>query len=248
MKRKSLIIFLITIIIITLGNVCSLAVEANIEMNIQGNTTVTEEEKTIEITMSLGSFTGIEEGQPLGYQGKIQYDENIIASISVEGLNGWKASYEESTKTLLGETDVANSNTNIAKITVTLKEDLKPNTTGNIQFEEILLTDGTNDFTFNKTLTITVEGTEDSSEDEDNSLENETGNENVIENENTTGNTEENNNKVTNTETIKTNNIDKTTASTKLPAAGLKNILIISIFILVIITIIAKIKSKSIKY
>lgn len=246
MKRKSLIIFLITIIIITLGNVCSLAVEPNIEMNIQGNTTVTEEEKTIEITMSLGSFTGIEEGNPLGYQGKIQYDENIISSISVEGLNGWKASYEESTKTLLGETDVANANTQIAKITLTLKEDLQPNTTGNIQFEEILLTDGTNDFTFNKTLTITVEGKEDNSE-EDN-VENETGNENVTENENTTGNTEENNNKVTNTETIKTNNIDKTTASTKLPAAGLKNILIISIFILIIITIIAKIKSKDIKY
>ena len=77
MKRKILAIMMIIFMITILGTINSLAA-GNIELNVQGETTVKDTEKTIELTLSLGSFTEIEEGIPLGYQGTLEYDENLL--------------------------------------------------------------------------------------------------------------------------------------------------------------------------
>lgn len=158
MKKRKLTIALILIMILALGTINSFAADTKIEMDVQGQTTVNDTDKTIELILSLGSFTGIEEGKPLGYQGTLTYDENVFDGIDVEGLNGWTVNYESSTKTILGETDVANANTQIAKITLTIKDGVEPGTSGKIQFNNILITDGTNDSTFNKEITVTVQG------------------------------------------------------------------------------------------
>lgn len=242
MKRKILTIIMIIVMITILGTINSLAA-GNIELNIQGETTAKDTEKTIELTLSLGSFTEIEEDIPLGYQGTLEYDENLFEGITVEGLNGWTVNYENSTKVFMGETDTAKANTQIAKITLTLKDGVTPGTSGTINFSNILLTDGTNDFTFNKEITVTIEN-----EEEDNPSE---GNENEVNNQisgtnetNTTTGT----NISTNSSSIQGSNTDRTTASTRLPSAGLRNILIIAVAILIILMVVFKVKSRDIKY
>ena len=239
LSKKILTIILIIIMMITLGTINSLAA-GNIELNITGETTVNETANTVELTLSLRGFTDIEEGVPLGYEGTITYDENIFESIAVEGLNGWTVSYEDSTKTLVGEINTATANTEIAKITLTLKDGVEPGTSGTVNFNNILLTDGTNDFTFNREVTVTVGGTEEvptpenpgSGDEEENVLAEEPTNENSN----------------TNTTTIQGGNTDRTTSSTRLPSAGIKNVLIIAIAVVVIAMIVFKIKSRDIKY
>ena len=230
MKKRILTMTFVIILILTIGTIQSLA--ADIEMNLQGQTTVNSTNNTVELTLSLGDFTEIEEGQPLGYQGTITYDEDVFTGINVEGLNGWTVNYEDSTKVFIGEIDVATANTQIAKITLTLKDGLTSGTTGTVQFNNILLTDGTNDFTFNREVTITVEGEEDK-ENNENNVNSENENTNVS---------------ATNTTNMPANNTDTTVANQKLPAAGLKNIIIISIITVIVLAIIFKIQSRKIKY
>lgn len=233
MKKGIVTIVVAIILILITGTVPSLAVSnTNIEMNIQGQTTVNSTDDTVELTISLGNFTGIEEGQPLGYQGTITYDENVFEGITVEGLNGWTVNYENSTKVFMGEIDLASANTEIAKITLTLKDGLTLPTTGKIQFNNILLTDGTNDYTFNKEVTITVEENTEVN-DEENVIEEETTNTTNVNNTNTS---------------IQANKVDTTVSKQTLPAAGIKNIMIISIVAIIVLAIIFKIKSRKIKY
>lgn len=246
MKTKILIALIVISMVISLGTINSFA-SGNIEMDIQGQTTVKETEKTVELILSLGSFTEIEEGIPLGYQGTLTYDENLFSGITVEGLNGWTVSYESSTKVFMGEIDVAKANTQIAKITLTIKEGVANGTSGKISFSNILLTDGTNDFTFNKEVTVTVENNT-SEENNNQNQENEETKPSEENKEESESNKETNSNVSTNSSSIKGSNTDKTTASTKLPAAGLRNILIIAVVIMIVFMVVFKIKSRDIKY
>ena len=246
MKTKILIALVVISIVISLGTINSFAA-GNIEMDIQGQTTIKETEKTVELILSLGSFTEIEEGIPLGYQGTLTYDENLFSGITVEGLNGWTVSYESSTKVFMGEIDVAKANTQIAKITLTIKDGVANGTSGKVSFSNILLTDGTNDVTFNKEVTLTFEN--DTTEENNNqNQENEEIKPPEENNEESESNKETNSNISTNSSSIKGSNTDKTTASTKLPAAGLRNILIIAVVIMIVFMVVFKIKSRDIKY
>lgn len=239
MKNKILATILLIVLIIASLSINSFAAdettEANIEVNLTGATTVNESTKTIELTLSLGAFTGIEENIVLGYEATLEYDEDVFENVTVEGLNGWSATYEPSTKVLIGETPTAvgKANTDITKITLTLKDGLEAGTKGTVTLNNLTLSDGdTNRFTYTKEATITVE---DSKQEENGTNEN-------IPSTNTNTNTN------TNT-AISGNNTDRTTATTKtLPSAGIRNILIISIVIAIIAMVIFKIKSRDIKY
>ena len=236
MKNKILATILFIVLIIATLNINSFAAGEETLVNIAMDfttetTTIDKNEKTIEFTLSLGEFTGIEENIVLGYEATLEYDENIFESVSVEGLNGWTATYEPSTKVLIGETPTAigKANTDITKVTFTLKDGLEAGATGTVALNNLTLTDGeTNDFEFSKEMTISIE----ESEQEENG---------------TNGNTQNTN---TNTNTaMPGNNTDTTTATTKyLPAAGLRNILIIAVVVAIIAMIIFKIKSRDIKY
>ena len=227
---KKTVMSLIIIFIVLFCTVKSFASET---MSVQGNTTLKTEEKTVELTISLGDISSFIEGEPLGFQGTLTYDENMFQNVLVEGLNGWTINYEETTKTFMGETDVASADTQIAKVILTVKDGVEAGTSGTVNFSNILLTDGVNDYTFNNEVVVTME--------EEHPVNN-TVNNNVPEN---------NTNKVSNTTTIQGNTPDKTTgttATTSLPKAGLRNILAILVVISVISMIVFKIKSRDIKY
>ena len=242
MKNKIIVVTLIIIMTITLGIISSFAEEGtNIELNLNGQTTINEDAKTVVLTLSLGDFTGIESGATLGYQGTLEFDENMFQSVEVEGLNGWTANYESSTKVLLGDVDRANPNTDITKITLTLKDNVKPGTEGKVQINNILLTDGDNDFTFNKEVTVKMEESTTPSEDNTN---------NTVENGNVTNNNSVINANITNNAGMQSGNTkDNTTVhATKLPNTGIENMILVAIAITIVAIVVFKIKSRKIKY
>lgn len=260
MSRKIITILLLIIFILIFCTVSSFASET---MSVEGNTNLKEGESTVELTLLLGDLSGFTEGEPLGFQGTLTYDENIFQNIIVEGLNGWTINYEKTSKTFMGETDVANSNMEIAKVILTVKSGIEPGTSGIISFSNVLLTDGTNDYTLNKEITVTMEettppiddGEENPPAEDEENPEEQPGEDNVnntVNNNNSLDNTNKTPN--TNTTTIKGDNPDKTTATTattsktSLPKAGLTNVLAVLVVLAVISMIVFKIKSKDIKY
>ena len=243
MKNKIIMTILIIAMILTIGTISSFAEgEANIELNLNGQTTVNKDTKTVELTLLLGDFTGVEDGATLGYQATLEYDENMFQSVEVEGLNGWTANYESSTKVLLGDVDRANPNTDITKITLTLKDDVQPGTEGKVQINNILLTDGNNDFTFNKEVTVKMEEEVTTPVEDDNT--NNSGN-----NGNATNNNSSINANISNNAGMQSENTDNTTVqATRLPNTGIENIILVAIAVTIVAIIVFKIKSRDIKY
>ena len=243
MKNKIIMTILIIAMILTIGTISSFAEgEANIKLNLNGQTTINEDTKTVEFTLSLGDFTGVEDGATLGYQATLEYDENMFQSVEVEGLNGWTANYESSTKVLLGDVDRANPNTDITKITLTLKDDVQPGTEGKVQINNILLTDGNNDFTFNKEVTVKMEEEVTTPVEDDNT--NNSGN-----NGNATNNNSSINANISNNAGMQSENTDNTTVqATRLPNTGIENIILVAIAVTIVAIIVFKIKSRDIKY
>ena len=255
MKKIISIIFIIMILIAGTVNVKATDDQAkNIELNVSGQTTIGVDERTVEIIISLGNFTGVSENIVLGYQAILEYDENMFESIEVEGLNSWTTTYEASTKILIGElaTATAKQNTNITRITLTLKDGVQPGTSGTINLRNIELTDGTNDFTYNRTITVRIEE-ESNPGDNTNTIQDNTTNTNG---QNQAGNSVISNNvSATNTPNsasglnrTNSSNVDNTTATKVIPKAGMTNILIIGICVVIVAGIIFKIKSRKIKY
>lgn len=243
MKNKIIMTILIIAMILTIGTISSFAEgEANIKLNLNGQTTVNKDTKTVELTLSLGDFTGVEAGATLGYQATLEFDENMFQSVEVEGLNGWTANYESSTKVLLGDVDRANPNTDITKITLTLKDDVQPGTEGKVQINNILLTDGNNDFTFNKEVTVKMEEEVTTPVEDDNT--NNSGN-----NGNATNNNSSINANISNNAGMQSENTDNTTVqATRLPNTGIENIILVAIAVTIVAIIVFKIKSRDIKY
>lgn len=253
MKKIISVIFIIMILIAGTVNVKATDEQAkNIELNVSGQTTITEDVKTVELVVSLGSFTGISENIVLGYQTTLEYDTNMFESVAVEGLNGWTATYSPDTNILICDTQNASANTNITKITLTLKDGVEAGTSGTINLRNIELTDETNDFTYNRTITVRIEE-ESNPGDNTNTIQDNTTNTNE---QNQTGNSVINNNvSATNTSNsasslnrTNSSNVDNTTATKVIPKAGMTNILIIGICVVIVAGIIFKIKSRKIKY
>lgn len=226
MKKKISILIIAIIIILGILNTClAVGEEANksIELNLKGQTTVKESTKTVELIISLGNFTGIQENIVLGYQTELVYDQDMFTSVKVEGLNGWTATYEESTKMLVGEiaTPTAKANTDITKIILTLKDGIIPGTTGKFKLNNLILSDGTNDFTFNKEATIAIEKKIEEGSNKVNT------------------NTNEKTEVTDKTTSKKGKNTDTTTASTNIPATGTGMMIVVVIFILSIIGLVS---------
>ena len=166
----------------------------------------------------------------------------MFQSVEVEGLNGWTANYESSTKVLLGDVDRANPNTDITKITLTLKDDVQPGTEGKVQINNILLTDGDNDFSFNKEVTVKMEEEVTTPVEDDNT--NNSGN-----NGNATNNNSSINANISNNAGMQSGNTDNTTVqATRLPNTGIENIILVAIAVTIVAIIVFKIKSRDIKY
>lgn len=238
--KKNIILKMFIIIVLLITNVTFAADVSNAEINIKANKQKLQStDKEIEVMISLGNLQGLEKTGDklvLGYETTINYDTKMFKSIKVEGLNGWSANYETSTKKIVADTVSAIENTDITKIILTLNDNISTVTSGNVNIINLTLTDGTNDFSINRNITITNEIKTNSNEDSNNKEENikqdgtkkeETAKENsqnkIIE--------KVNDNQIITNEQKK---VDSSTATGNLPKAGFKNIALLILMIIVI--------------
>lgn len=239
--KKNIGLCIFMLIIVLISNL-SYAVETpNAELKVVANKQkIQTTDKTVEVIISLGNLQGLEKTGDkivLGYEATLAYDIKMFKIAKVEGLNGWSANYETSTGKIVADTVSASANTDITKITLTLNDNIESVVSGDVKVNNLTLTDGTNDFTINKNITITNEIKANSDEDSNNKEENikqdstkkeETAKENsqnkVIE--------KVTDNQITTNEQKK---VDSSTATGNLPKAGFKNIALL-IFMIIVIT------------
>lgn len=268
MKKQITIILIIIALIIGIFPIYSNADNVGVTLNTSVNVVSDDDGKSAEIVLSLGNFNGLAENSPLGYQTEIEYDSSIFESVKAEGLNGWTVTYEPSaSSTIVGDIGATKPNTEITKITAKLKNGLSAGTKGDIKLNNLKLTDGENQSVFNKTFTISYDGTttkadvtdNGSGSDNDNTNTEKNTSDSASNNANTTGNVNSSNTantSNTNSSRNSTNNsvpgVSTNTANTskitRLPAAGINRVLFITVVVIAILAIIFKIKSRKIKY
>lgn len=222
--KKIVVSFMIAIIVLLGGlNTYADSESANIEVNFTGPTTLKQNDKTLTLTLALGNFTGISDDNVLGYEATLDYKEDIFASVTVKGLNGWNADYKDSTKIIIGDTASAKANTQITEIVFTLKEGVQPTTT-EIKLNNILLTNDEHDFKYDKKLTVAIQK-----------------NETIIENNTAKKPTENTGKEIKETSKVVTKgNTDTTmTGSKQLPKAGMEITILISIVILMMVAVVS---------
>ena len=241
MKRVISIIVLISVILIA-----STVLASSAKVNVTAPKTIEEGTDELVMTVSLGAFQDLEENQTLGFQATLEYSKDIFESVKVEGLNGWDVSYEESSKTVIGLIKSSKANVDIAKFTFTVKDDVKAGSTDNILLNNFILS---NDDTLNQEENYNVQVSVIEALETENpgeGTENSTAEHNVV-----TGNNIAENEIVNNTVQSNTiNNVinDDTIKNTgKLPAAGIRNTIIISAVIIFLAGLGFIIRSKSIK-
>lgn len=235
---KKIFSIIILILVITSGNIAyaknetNLTQESNIiktenqnkstiEVNIEAPKTIEQGNNTYIIKISLGKFDEVEENKVMAFQTSLEYDENLIESIAVKGINNWVLSYDENSKILLGDIDKTKANQEIGQIEITLKEKLEVGQKGTIKLNELLLAGDNVEIKTNKEVNFEVVEKP------------------IIQEENRTS---ENSINTTNTK------VDDTVANKIIPAAGVGRIILISIIIITILAVIFKFKSRKIKY
>lgn len=192
-----------------------------IEVNIEAPKTIEQGNRTYIIKISLGKFDDVEENKVMAFQTSLEYDENLIESVAIKGINNWVLSYDENSKILLGDVDKAKVNQEIGQIEITLKEKLKVGQKGTIKLNKLLLASDNTEIETNKEVKFEVVEKP------------------IIQEENKTS---ENSSNTTNKK------VDNTVSNKIIPAAGVGRIILISIIIITILAVIFKFKSRKIKY
>ena len=244
------------IILCIVLSICSLSNAANgsIEFNFIGDESEIEQgTKTVTYKISLGKFEGIAENAMMGYEAVLDYDSDVFESVSIEGLNGWTAQYSDSTKRLIGETQSKGEEyKEIAKITLTLKDDAKPTTTS-IKLKNVVLSvNGVDEYTYSKEVSLKINEKKESS-DNNNSKDEENKNDNKQEDKKEDTSSKEDTKKddtktgenvsiknnvsqneiKNNSKTANQSQNNSTTATTKLPKTGITTIAVIAIVVLI---------------
>lgn len=153
---KKIIVSLI-VVILGFGNFCCYAneEEANIELDLKGETSILEDEENYTLTVYLGEFTTISNNAVMGYETVLDYDEEVFEKVTIKGLNGWTCNYNNHTKMLIADTASAKANTEITQILFQIKENIQPTTT-DITLNNLLVTNDQNDFKYQKKITLTI--------------------------------------------------------------------------------------------
>ena len=246
--KRNFILSIFMIITLLIANISFAAETPKAELTITADkTTIESTDKTIEVTITLGNISGLattENKVFLAYEGTIEYDTNMFEAVTVKGQNDWSATYGPTTKKIIGDTDNAKANTIIAKLIFTLKDSIAEGKTGTIKLNNMKLTDGTNSFNFNKTITVTnkKEGQgQDKNQDDKNQ-----GDKNGVEDDN---NISDNDGKkaIDNVPSIDNNVADSSQAKGSIPKAGLKNIIVLAALMIVITGIFSFARYKMIK-
>ena len=173
MKKVNLKFIVSTIILMLIISIASAVKAANgsLTVKITPDASKAITDQKVYVTLSLKDFNNVETTWPMAAEGNLEYDKTIFSNVSIEGLNGWSASINQSGKILL-DTASVKDNTDIAKITLTIK-DSKASFTTDIKVTSFSLTNGTdsedneNVNIENMNLTAKVTVTINSSDEED---------------------------------------------------------------------------------
>lgn len=216
-----------------------------VALSIDGPTTIELGTKSIILTIKLGTFKEIEENKIMGYETVLNYNKDLVETVTVEGLNGWTATYSKDTQKLIGEIDSAKANTEIAKITYQLKDNLTDESDLGIVFSKFNITDDDLlDQTLDLPKSITIKKVETPSEQE---LTEEQKQETLDAQKNETVQEQEQESQISKLENKAKDNDNTKTNLSSLPKAGLKTILVPLIIIIAIIGFAFIARSKSIK-
>ena len=241
-KIVSIVLLILSIICINI-NVLAATGETSVKVKFS----VTNMSKNeMKVKMSLAEFTNVPEDSVMTATMTLDYDASLIESVQVVGKDNWKATLEPTTKRVILETDKSKANTDIAEFIFTNNKNatIEELNKSKILIKDINISDGENLDQFDKDKEFKFSLKEENNNSNSN-------NQNTNTSTNTNQNTTNGNNILTNTESKKntiTGNKQNTLAPTKLPAAGIRNLIILSIVIIAIVTIIFKIKSRKIKY
>lgn len=185
------------------------------------------------ITIKLGDFSGVTEGETMAADVTIDFDENHIDTIQGESYDGWTVTVSAETKKVLFETDTAYANTTIGIITFNLdSSSITEETTGIVAVTELNISNGSNlDETYTGpevTYTLTPSTGSDNTDDD------------------TTANLVVNT--VTDDETNTLNIVDNTLVTeSKLPQTGISVAVAIAIVAVILLAVLGMIRYKSIK-
>lgn len=241
-KIVSIVLLILSIICINI-NVLAATGETSVKVKFS----VTNMSKNeMKVKMSLAEFTNVPEDSVMTATMTLDYDASLIESVQVVGKDNWKATLEPTTKRVILETDKSKANTDIAEFIFTNNKNatIEELNKSKILIKDINISDGENLEQFDKDKEFKFSLKEENNNSNSN-------NQNTNTSTNTNQNTTNGNNILTNTESKKntiTGNKQNTLAPTKLPAAGIRNLIILSIVIIAIVTVIFKIKSRKIKY
>lgn len=276
MKKVNLKFVVSTIILMLIISIASVVKAANgsLTVKITPDASKAITEQKVYVTLSLKDFNNVETTWPMAAEGNLEYDKTIFSNVSIEGLNGWSASINQSGKILL-DTSSVKENTDIAKITLTIK-DSKASFTTDIKVNSFALTNGTDsednenvnienmNLTAKVTVTINSSDEEDDTEkpveDEDKTEDDDSENKDDTdkptdednkqdENVNNNQNNSENNNEQSGIKNeTKGNTIEKvedlSVAKDPIPQTGVNYTIVGAISIIIIVAIIAFIRYK----
>lgn len=233
--KKTLV--LVMIILLVVMSACVYAAPA-VTVNLTTTATKLTPGEEVEITFSVGSITGMEEGLET-IQGTLEYDTNIFETItenSVKNMNEWSISINPDTNIFAGTNFKKATSGGIFTITLKVKEGVTAKST-TVSIKDIKTTDSSNDdakVDIAK-VSVTIGNANDTPSNNNNVVGNTVGNTT----ENTAGNNASSN--VTNT-----NKADNTLSSTKLPKTGITPYVIIALVVVAVIATVSVIRYKNI--
>lgn len=148
MKKMTLISLILILICIT--SVYATENKFDIEVKTSSNN-ITKDQKQVTIDLYLKNYQG---NGSLGYEAKLEYDKNVFESATITALNDWdNVQYDNTTgKFVSTKAENVENNTNIAKITLNLKESVTVKET-TVKISDLIISDGDDSNTINKTIT-----------------------------------------------------------------------------------------------
>ena len=216
--------------IITLSNSVD-AATINMELSSEQNEIEVEKISNIEVRINLLDFDRISENIVLGCYAEIEYNRDLLELVNIEGQNNWSAEFNDITNKLVLDTDSAKANTTIAIMKFKInEEEITRNENTAIYLKNMILTDG--NFEINAELQTNIKIVASKKYQDDVQVLREVYTE--------SGEMLVNN---------KLNALDETALKDKiLPFVGNGIWILTAIVILIILTVIFKIKSRKIKY
>lgn len=201
--KKTVILLIAFIFILITSNVVNAEGTGSLTIKISPDASEAIENKKVYVYLSLTNFNNVETNEPMALTGVLSYDKDIFENVTVEGLNNWIAGYNPENGNLTLDTSSIKENSNIAKITLDVKDTSK-SFTSDIKVNNITLTNGENvdmtDLNLNARVSITVNDGDDNNpepnnpEDDNNQDESAGNNDNNNESDNEQNSSEDVNN------------------------------------------------------